>query len=92
MKQIGDCPICGRCGYGALGIWRCADGASLVVMCDECYSVWRSPKKLSESDALFCADRSDALLATGVRVFEGQSGWAKRDEIERIGWARFIKN
>src|SRR5215469_18087856 len=88
IRQIGECPFDDQ---GVLGIRRCADGETLVVMCDECYSVWRSPENVSRSDSVFCADRDNMLSDSNIQVFGGKSDWATREEIKRAGWAQFIK-
>ncbi|CAN7744941.1 MULTISPECIES: hypothetical protein [unclassified Variovorax] len=37
---LAECPICRN---GLIGIRRCSDGSTLVLMCDECESVWADP-------------------------------------------------
>lgn len=70
-----------------LGVWRCADSESLVVMCEECYGIWRSPEKISGPDWMLTAGRNDVLPDSSTQIFGGRSGWAGHEEVERAGWS-----
>ncbi len=82
------CPVCRA---GVIGIRRCADGHSLVVMCDECETVWASPSLISASNALDAEPPDFAVAELDVAIAGGSAGWAAREEVAAKGWAQYVK-
>jgi len=87
MFYIKACPFCGD---GALGIRRCADGHKLVVMCDECESVWTSPDNISLTNILDIEDNGFKLRDLELEIGGGSAGWASEAEIAAKGWSQFV--
>lgn len=85
--QIG-CPVCRT---GVIGIRRCADGASLVLMCDECETVWASPDRLDAANALEAESPSFVVQQLGVAIAGGDAGWATPEEVATKGWRAAVK-
>jgi hypothetical protein len=56
------CPICIN---GLIGIRRCSDGKSLVLMCDECESVWLDPKHISAEESV---DVQPPVSASAIEI------------------------
>lgn len=81
MYYLGECPVCST---GPLGLRRCGRCGGIVVLCDECDSVWpdaewdRPPEPLSGED-LPCPHCGSSLLAPNA-------SWATREEIEASDW------
>ena len=83
----GTCP---SCLAGQIGVFRCSDDTTLLLMCDECNELWLDPadRRLEVSRA---ADtRTFAVPGLLCKVGGGASGWATREEIERAGWQGYI--
>lgn len=83
-----SCPVCRA---GVLGIRRCADGHNLVVMCDECETVWASPSQISASNALDAEPPAFAVQELNVAIAGGSAGWAVGGEVAAKGWAQYVK-
>lgn len=83
-----SCPICQT---GILGVRQCADGKNLVVMCDECETVWASPEHISISNALDVSPPKFEVAKLGVFVAGGLSKWADHEEIDTWGWGNYVK-
>lgn len=43
--HAGLCPFCGQ---GLLRFWKCANCASIILLCDECELVWRDLDEVAE--------------------------------------------
>lgn len=83
----GQCP---HCEYGQLGFRRCSDGATIVLMCDECDFVWLDPDHRTLDDAAFPDMDTSKVPGTNLAVGGGAAGWATRDEVARAGWQAYI--
>ena len=44
---------CSVCGDGILGFLRCSDGRTIVVMCEECSSVWLTSDEVEDKYPLY---------------------------------------
>lgn len=82
-----SCPVCQT---GILGIRRCADGQNLVVMCDECETVWISPELISASNALDAPPPAFEVAELGIAIAGGSSEWASHEEIAIKGWRKYV--
>jgi hypothetical protein len=83
-----SCPVCRT---GLLGIRRCTDEQNLVVMCDECETVWESPTLISTTNALDAEPPNFEVASLGIAIATGSSGWAGQEEINAKGWSSFVK-
>lgn len=85
----GICPICDA---GGLGFRRCSDGETIVLMCDECDSVWLDPRNTDAKKALRSED-SEGGVVTGLKCGVGGklSGWATQEEIRTAGWINYVE-
>lgn len=81
------CPICGA---GSIGFWRCADTRTLVLMCDECDSLWLNPEKINARDVIYASAPGFIIPNLECRLNGDYSGWASREEIEARGWVNHI--
>ena len=82
---------CVCCQAGMLGIWRCDDGATLVLMCDECQAVWLDPAELSIDVVKYPDNRTFEIPGTDRKLGGGDSGWATRNDVARVGWSRYVR-
>lgn len=57
----GACPVC---GVGAIGFRLCSDGTTLVVMCDECDSIWTSLRSVGPENPIYL--EAAGFLVTGM--------------------------
>lgn len=89
MFYARDCPICGA--DGAVGFRMCSDGKTIVLVCDECDSVWLRPDQIT-GETLILASGPDLIiegLGCSISVAHG-AHWATLDEIRAAGLERFI--
>ena len=82
-----SCPVCRT---GTLGLRRCADGQSFVVMCDECETVWKSPALMSTANALDAVSATFEVVELGVAIAGGSAAWAGPQEIFAKGWGEYV--
>lgn len=83
------CPVCDA---GLLGILRCGDGQTLVVMCDECASVWPHPDAVGHAAPHFPAPPAFSLGDGLPAVAGGSCGWADRAEIDHAGFGGWVSD
>jgi Zn-finger nucleic acid-binding protein len=77
------CPICTT---GNIGFWLCSDQSTLVVLCDECDSVWLDPELVLESNALFPQPPDFLVPNHAFSISAPKSRWATLREVEVRGW------
>ena len=87
MFYICSCPFEPN---GSVGIWKCSDGSSFILRCDECEAAWREPAGLNAANAVKIAPPNYFLPGGMTPVYGGMAGWASRAEIDRLGWAEFV--
>ncbi len=81
--------ICNFCEGGELGFRKCSDKKTIVIVCDECYSVWLDPNELEKEKANFPKENY-YLEVSNCNVFGGHTEWAKLEEIKGKNWDKFI--
>lgn len=79
---------CRICGDGLLGFLRCNDGRTVVLMCDECGSIWSSPSALG-SPPIVVAAPYFFLPETDIAVSGDGAGWASMTEIFAAGLGQY---
>jgi hypothetical protein len=89
MLYFCKCPL--DCGDGYLGFWRCADGARIILRCDECEVAWLEPTNVLPQNPFLATPPDYLLPGTSIPMYGKTSGWATRSEIEKVGLASFIK-
>jgi len=80
--------ICPICEHGAVGFVFCADTADMILMCDECDSVWLDPTTTTDQAAQFTEPPD--FIVPGLPCSLLRSRWATRQEIAQRGWADHI--
>ena len=88
MLYITECPFEPN---GSLGIWKCSDGKTLMIMCDECNALWLHPSHTSSAEALKVGSQPYFHPESSVPIFGGGSGWATKDEVVSKGWMPLVK-
>ena len=87
MYYVGFCRVCGT---GPLGLRACGNCGEVVILCDECDSVWTDadlnaePLTAGEGD-LLCQVCQSALL-------DSPSRWATREDLEAVDWLQDALN
>ena len=82
------CPFCGE--YGQLRFWRCP-GGQVIVVCDECNALFRSPELVGEFDAITDPRSPDWWSPKlGCAVAGPGSRYATRSEVVTAGWESYI--
>jgi hypothetical protein len=81
MYYIGFCRICST---GPLGLRRCGECGSVVVLCEECDAVWTSADlkakpHLAQVGELPCPECNSSLV-------DAPSRWATKAQIEATDW------
>src|ERR1700730_292949 len=86
------CPFDSTASFpaGVVGFWRCSDGTTLVLMCDECNAVWLDPTSVTSESALFPSSPDFIVDSLGISLRAPKTGWAEREEITTAGWEGFI--
>lgn len=82
--------ICPACSAGVVGFRRCSDEHRIVLLCDECNAVWKSPDDISLKTVIFPQAPSYLINGPEVSVAKPASRWATADEITRAGWHHFV--
>ena len=83
----GSCPICGT---GTRGFRMCSDKTSIVVMCDECDSIWLDAERLQACNVVYAEPPEYLLPGLACSIAAPSSKWATRTEVEACGWGDLI--
>lgn len=84
VLHSGSCSYCTHQGW--LGFYVCGDYQTIVLICDECETIYLSPEdKLRDVPVL---DR-DGMLPSGVLLSGGR--WANRAEVSALGWEKYVE-
>ena len=83
MFYIAECPFEPN---GSLGIWKCSDGKTLMILCDECNAMWLHPLRTTPAEALKVGSPPHCHPESSAPIFGAGSGWATKDEIVSKGW------
>lgn len=71
-----------------MGFRRCADGETLVLLCEQCAMVWLHPARVQADNA------QDPLTPEFRRRHPGvdlrNSRWASEAEVESWGWGAYL--
>jgi|SRR6266498_365419 len=82
--------VCPICGTGVIGFRMCSDGSTIVMMCEECDSLWMDPRSVSVDRVLY-SDAPDFLVpGLPCSIKSPASRWATRDEVARAGWESLV--
>ena len=79
---------CHFCDQGLIGFFRCDDGQTLVLFCDECDMLWLDVAGLIAGDWVDCHHIEHTFMH-GDRMLK-LAGCATREEIEAAGLAQHI--
>lgn len=79
---------CRICGDGLIGFLRCNDGRTVVLMCDECGSIWRDPA-IQSAPPIVVAPPHFFLPETNISVSGSGAGWASFSEILEAGMGQY---
>lgn len=77
---------CIVCLTGNLGFYRCSDRKTVVVKCDECDTLWRTPRRIDEAGMLETNPPEFRVPGLEVAISGDGTGWATRDEVVAQGW------
>lgn len=80
---------CSVCGDGVLGFLRCSDGEKVVIMCDECNSVWLAPDEVEDQNPIYPEAPDFLLPDSRCSISGGDSGWASFEEIKSAGMSSY---
>ena len=80
------CIFCGQ--WGQVGFRLCSDHQSIVLMCDECGTVWLDPTKVDDEHALYLSSPEFIIPALNCSL---AARWATQEEIASKGWDRYIR-
>ncbi|RVU04131.1 hypothetical protein EOE18_13265 [Novosphingobium umbonatum] len=88
MFHCGGCHFCGE--QGSLGFYLCNDQQTLIILCDECNTVYTAPEKIEQGIYSYLGSPPDYLIeGLDVSVVGGRD--ATRDEIKAAGWLHYIQ-
>src|SRR5688500_14023404 len=87
MFYVCTCPIEPN---GSAGVWRCSDGATLVIQSDECEALWEDPAKITLENAFHVDPPNYVLPNRSVPVYGGFAVWAMIRAIQSAIWWHFI--
>lgn len=82
---------CEACPQGLVGFWRCGDAGNVVLLCDTCGLLWRSPAAVGK-EARLATSFHPTCPVPGQDAVLGSppSRWATRAEIEARGWGELV--
>ena len=81
------CPIC---RYGVVGFRKCSDNSTIVLMCDECDSIWLDPQRVDDNTVLYSSPPEYLVPTLECSIKSPQSKWATQEEVAEKGWANNI--
>lgn len=81
--------ICPFCEQGARRFYKCSDNKTLVLLCDECDSIWLDPTKTDEQEAIFASAPDYKIPGLQCALFGEAADWATESEIHAYGWGGF---
>ena len=88
FRLRGYCPICGT---GSVGFRRCSRSEAVVLMCDECESIWLDPEEIDRDHVHYVSAPGFAVEALqDCSVKAPESRWATESEIAQQGRAAHI--
>lgn len=82
-----ECPVC---GYGSIGFFRCSDGKTLALVCDECSCAWLSADDISPENADGPQSPDFRLNGMDIGLAGPLAGWALLEEITNSGLGSYI--
>jgi hypothetical protein len=85
---FGFCPFEGT--YGRVGAITIATGR-LVLMCDECGTVWMHPDDVG-TDRFHRPVGPDWAIGAGEAVAPSTTRWASKEEIDAAGWSVHLQH
>lgn len=81
-----SCPICLT---GDIRFQLFSDHYSVVLMCDECDSVWLNPQGLNSTHVAY-PQPPEFVVAPHCSIASPRSRWATREEVAEAGWSGYI--
>lgn len=81
---------CPACSAGPIGFRRCSDEKTMVLLCSECDVVWLRPDAVTLETAIFLNSPDFVVDGLDCSVGVPLSRWAKKGEIEAVGWDSYI--
>lgn len=82
--MIDTCPICAQ---GQIGFRKCANSPQIVLMCDECDSVWLDPDSVTANNVIYLESPNFEIPLQNCSMIN--SRWATRDEVCQRGWEKY---
>jgi hypothetical protein len=82
-----NCPVCVD---GILGFYKCSDNYTIVIMCEECNSVWLNPADIENKEPIYPRSPEFNIPELNVSMSGGGSGWAAYEDITRAGMGNFV--
>lgn len=80
------CPICLQ---GQIGFRKCRDSEDIVLMCDECDSIWLEPNAVRAENVIYVEPPHFIVPMSNCSILNSQ--WANRDEVYMKGWENYIR-
>lgn len=81
------CPICQT---GTVCFRICSDNKHIVLMCDECDSIWLDPNIIEATNVVYPVAPNFTIPGLTCSVKSPQSRWATKQEIAKQKWLIFI--
>ena len=81
--------LCAFCdGWGVLLFLYCEDKDVVILMCDECDTVWLDPEAIHEHNCIHInwPDQYVPEADCSIR----HTHWATREELAALGWDKYI--
>lgn len=85
MIALAPCPLCSE---GQLGFRVCADGETLVCVCETCGHVWMHPSRLEPGQAEDPLDPGFARRHPALSL--RPSRWATEEQVRAYGWEPYL--
>ena len=81
---------CIVCVQGLICFVACSPNQNIVLMCDECHTVWLCPENVSYNNMIVLDGPSFMLPGTNMSLKFPEAHWAVREEVKACGWEDFI--
>lgn len=89
IYHLMDCPVCGPFG-GSIYFFISSSENEILLMCDECSTVWRNPEELKDGIEVKLNPPDFIIPGTNSTALFPKARWASREEVIKYGWEVYI--
>ena len=81
--------LCTLCGGGSIEFVTSEPSGIIVLLCDECFSMWLDPADLGTDNVFSAKDAATVIPGTSSTLQRSHD--STEDELEARGWGDYVK-